>query len=105
MPGPRGSTTHHCPRRSHGNCRKGKTSYKAPYCTKHQTYCAAHKKSYLQTEDCPECAGAAAQKAAAQKAAAEKAAAEKAAAEKAAAEKAAAEKAAAEKAAAEKAAA
>lgn len=46
------STTHHCPLKTRGNCRRHPT---LSYCTAHQTYCEDHDISHLQTEKCPGC--------------------------------------------------
>lgn len=47
-------TTHHCPLKSKGNCRRANG-----ICTKHQTKCTVHDKAHLKDEDCKYCAYAA----------------------------------------------
>ncbi|KAL6990219.1 hypothetical protein U1Q18_052147 [Sarracenia purpurea var. burkii] len=54
MPG-RGSTTHHCPLKKKGNCRKAQTPWRRPYCSAHQTYCAKCRWTYLKDDVCPKC--------------------------------------------------
>jgi hypothetical protein len=53
-----GGTTHHCPKKSKGGCRKGKTAKGFPYCPEHQTFCTAKGKErkHLKTEKCGICA-------------------------------------------------
>jgi hypothetical protein len=55
-----GPTTHHCPKKSKGGCRKG---YKTrllnkSYCPEHQTYCpnpGCKERVHLKTEACVQC--------------------------------------------------
>jgi hypothetical protein len=54
-------TTHHCPKKYKGNCRKAtKTPLKhKPYCPEHQTYCRGEgcdERVHLITEPCVKCA-------------------------------------------------
>ncbi|PVH74856.1 hypothetical protein DL98DRAFT_519009 [Cadophora sp. DSE1049] len=44
MPKKGASTTHHCPKKSKGNCRYNKAK---GYCTAHQTECTIHMLSTL----------------------------------------------------------
>src|SRR5437762_3097069 len=50
MPKLRGSTTHHCPKKNEGNCRK-----RGRLCTAHQKICNTHSMVHLQDEPCPAC--------------------------------------------------
>jgi hypothetical protein len=56
-----GPTTHHCPKKYKGGCRKEKTPrFKKHYCPEHQTYCknpGCEEIVHLRTEECVKCAG------------------------------------------------
>ena len=55
------STTHHCPKKSKGGCRKGHTPTNFPYCTTHQAYCKDSRCTpdypFLQGQGCNNCKG------------------------------------------------
>ena len=48
----KGTTKHHCPRRSEGNCRKAPNDV---YCCVHQTKCWKHNESHMNEKPCPKC--------------------------------------------------
>jgi hypothetical protein len=54
-----GTTTHHCPKKSKGGCRRARTPGGAPYCAVHQIYCkvpgCSSEYPYLLTEKCRTC--------------------------------------------------
>ncbi len=54
-----GTTTHHCPKKSQGGCRRAKTPGGAPYCSNHQIYCkvpgCSSEYPFLKTEQCKAC--------------------------------------------------
>lgn len=55
------STTHHCPKKSKGGCRKGNTPTGFPYCTLHMTYCRDPRCTpdypFLKGQGCNNCKG------------------------------------------------